>query len=696
MSHPAASVTSPIARRQLLQWGTAAAVGVPWANRLWAQPAPSTLPPLHRYGRMVHEFYDEQVRSAQAVGLARQAALRSRADAENYVKFVQDQIHEAFEPWPEKTPLKPRVSGIVDRDQYTIEKVTFESRPEFFVTANLYVPKGRKFPLPGVVGSCGHSANGKAAGPYQSFAQGLARQGYVVLIFDPIGQGERFQYPNEELTKSTVGAGVLEHLHGGNQQFLVGEFFSSWRAWDGIRALDYLLSRSEVDPQHVGITGNSGGGTMTMWLCGVERRWTMAAPSCAVTTFRRNFQNELPTDTEQCPPKVLAFGLEHGDFLAAMAPKPVIIMSQEKDYFDTRGSAETYERLRSLYRLLGAEQNVQLHVGPDPHGYSQPNREAMYGFFNQQTKIAEGHQEPDLVIEKDETLWVMPRGQVAEIKSRTVLDFTRDKSTALAAARPYHDAASLSKLLPSLLKLPEPIATPPEYRILRGASGRQYPMKFHTEYAVATEPGIEALVTRLSPQSHISRPTRGAEQCTLYVAHHSSDVELRTETWLADLVKADPAVPFYACDVRGIGESKPDTCGGAATFLSPYGCDYFYAAHGVMLDRPYPGQRTWDVLRTLDWLTSVGHRSIHLVALQWGAIPATFAAVLHPAVTKVTLKHALTSYQAVAESEDYDWPLSSFVPGILSTCDLPDCYRALAVKGLTQIEPYGPDAGRGA
>ena len=194
-------------------------------------------------------------------------------------------------------------------------------------------PKNRKFPLPGVVGSCGHSNNGKAADAYQSFAQGLARMGYVVLIFDPIGQGERLQYGHVE-GKSRPRVGVGEHLHGGNQQFLVGEFLGSWRAWDGIRALDYLLTRPEVDPSHVGITGNSGGGTMTTWLCGVESRWTMAAPSCFVTTFRRNLENELPADTEQCPPMALALNLDHSDFLAAMAPKPVAILAKERDFFE--------------------------------------------------------------------------------------------------------------------------------------------------------------------------------------------------------------------------------------------------------------------------------------------------------------------------------------------------------------------------
>src|SRR5687768_11689012 len=153
------------------------------------------------------------------------------------------------------------------------------------------------------------------------------------------------------------GVGVREHLHVGNQQFLVGEFFGAWRAWDGIRALDYLLTRPEVDPQHIGLTGNSGGGTDAAWLCGVETRWTMAAPSCFVTTFRRNLENELPADTEQCPPRALALGLDHSDFVAVMAPKPVIILDQEKDYFDARGVEEAHARLKALYAAFEKEED---------------------------------------------------------------------------------------------------------------------------------------------------------------------------------------------------------------------------------------------------------------------------------------------------------------------------------------------------
>ncbi len=368
-----------------------------------------SLAPLNRFPRMVQEYVVDHVRRVDRQVDQRYTTLASRQEAEAYVRDVQEKIQRCFGPWPEKTPLNPRITGVVERDAYRIEKVIFESRPDFLITANLYVPKGRDFPLPGVVGTCGHSNNGKAYLQYQSFAQGLARQGYVVLIFDPIGQGERLQYPNEKLG-SRIGVGVREHLYGGNQQFLVGEFFGAWRAWDGIRALDYLLTRKEVDPKRVGVTGCSGGGTMTTWLCGVDRRWTMAAPSCFVMTFARNCENELPADTEQCPPKALALGLDQCDFLAAMAPQPIVLLTKEGDFFDIRGSEKAYERLRRLYGLLGAEDNISMFVEAGGHGYSQRSREAMYRWFNRATRVSDAQAEPNLTIEKDENPLVYPEG----------------------------------------------------------------------------------------------------------------------------------------------------------------------------------------------------------------------------------------------------------------------------------------------
>lgn len=703
---PIAAVSSQaLSRRRILQVIGAHAAAMPvlgWLDNSTAIAA-DTDEPLNRYPRMVHEFFVRQVRESGERHMKKLGQLETKADAEEYVRDARDRVRQAFGAEPERTPLNPRVTSIVERDGYRIENVIFDSRPGFPVTANLYVPIGVTSPMPAVVGTCGHSTNGKAEPAYQSFAQGLARQGYVCLVYDPIGQGERLQYVKEDLT-SQIGVGVREHLHAGNQQFLVGEFFGMWRAWDGIRALDYLSTRPEVDKNRIGVTGNSGGGTMTTWLCGVEQRWAMAAPSCFVTTFRRNVENELPQDTEQCPPRALALDLDHADFLAAMAPKPIIILAKERDYFDVRGAEETYQRLRKLYRLLDAEDNVALFVGPTGHGYSLENREAMYSWFNRATgttvlnsdrqfdgvlhatTAVEFAAEPELVIEKDETLWCTPQGQVAALENtRAVFDFTREKSQHLAASRKQLAGVALKSAVVDVLKLPVDRVGVPDYRHYRHLGSRGYPTKYAMAYAVDTEPGIQAIVYRLTEERWHSRPPRSGQRAILYVSHLSSDDELREEPLIREVMQAEPESPVFACDVRGIGESLPDTCD-PNSFHSPYGSDYFYAIHSLMLDRPYVGQKTFDVLRVLDWLASLGHTDIHLVGRDWGAIAATFAAVLSKNVQQVTLKNALTSYAEIAESEHYTWPLSAFLPNVLAHFDLPDCYAVLSSKKLRHVE----------
>jgi dienelactone hydrolase len=632
--------------------------------------------PLNQFPRSVQEYYVRRLRETERIADARRTALRSRRDAEAYLREVRHKIQSCFGPWPEKTPLNARTTRTVPRDGYRIENVIFESRPGFPVTANLYVPTGRPLPLPAVVGTCGHSANGKAAAAYQAFAQGLARQGYVTLLFDPLGQGERMQYVTPDL-KPRRGTGSAEHFYAGTQMVLTGDFLGTWMVWDGMRALDYLLTRPEVDPRHMGVTGNSGGGTQTTWLCGIEPRFTMAAPSCFVTTFRRNFENENSADPEQCPPRALALGLDHSDFLAAFAPRPLIVMGQEKDYFDARGLEEAFRRLQHLYKLLGAGQNVQLFIGPDHHGYSQLNREAMYGWFNQHTKVSTGQKEPEITVEKDETLWCTPHGQVAGLAPTTVWGATREKSQALGSRRRPLDAAALPDAIRALLKLPAETGTP-EYRILRPSTDRAYPKPFAGTYAVETDPEVHAVVYRLSEERLVSRPPRSTARALLYISDRSADMELRDEALIKELIAAEPDAAVFACDVRGVGESEPA--------ISSRRTDYFHAVHGLMYDYPTPGQRTYDVLRVINWIRAFGHREVHLAARGWGAIPATFAAVLSPDVTQVTLKHALSSYSAVAESESYTWPLSSFVPAVLQTFDLPDCYRALAARKLRLVE----------
>ena len=313
----------------------------------------------------------------------------------------------------------------------------------------------------------------------------------------------------------------------------------------------------------------------------------------------------------------------------------------------------------------------------------------MYRWFNRATQVSDAQTEPELTIEEDPTIWCTPNGQVCELGSKTVFSFTKEKSEALKAQRKPLEGEALAAAVSKVLNLP-PRSGTPDYRILRALPSRKFPKPHFTTYAVETEPGVHALVYRLSDERHYSRPLVGQKRAVLYVSHHSADAELREEPLIGELLKAEPEATFFTCDVRGIGESRPDTCG-HDKFLQAYGSDFFYAIHALMLDYPYPGQKTHDLLCVLDWLKSCGHTEVHLAAKGWGTFPGTFAALLSDHVAQVTLKNALTSYTEIAESEDYNWPLSTFLPNVLETFDLPDCYRALSKKKLRQIEPAGRD-----
>jgi len=205
---------------------------------------------------------------------------------------------------------------------------------------------------------------------------------------------------------------------------------------------------------------------------------------------------------------------------------------------------------------------------------------------------------------------------------------------------------------------------------------------------VETDPGVHAIVYRLTKEPLLSRPPRDTNKAILYVAHESADEELRSERLVRDLIEAEPNAAFYACDVRGVGDSEPQTT--SLDGRGEYSTDYFYSSHAIMLDYPYIGQRTYDVIRVLDWLNAWGYGQIHLAARGYGALPSTFAALLSGHVTQVTLKHALTSYTEIAEATDYNWPLSALPAGVLTSFDLPDCYRELRNKNLKLVAPWGP------
>lgn len=633
------------------------------------------------YGHMVLDDLVARTRMLRAERRQALAAIRTRKQALAYQQRVRRVIRKACGPPPPKTPLRAEVTGTIQRRHYRIEKILYESRPGCLVSAHLYVPENLSGKAPAVLGTCGHSDAGKLEPLYQGFCQRLARAGFVVLIIDPFNQGERDQYHGLP-SRSEVTNCCHAHNMMGKQLELTGEWFGMWRAWDGIRGLDYLLSRPEVDPKRVGLTGNSGGGTMTTWLWAMEKRFTMAAPSCFVTSFLANLENEIPADCEQYPPGVLGGGLEMADFLIARAPEPVLLLGQKYCFFDRRGLQEAYDEVRGFYDVLRApEDNARHFLGPQPHGFSVHNQEAMVDFFSSHagTNATRLRQTDDIGAEG----LVTPAGNTVAAGATPIYKLIAARGDELAGARRRLPAAKLRLTVRDVLQIPQQALATPHYRILRGTSIADYRVG---RYAVETEGDIRAILhKRMTEPRHIQ--TLDVERrVTLVLPHLASEDELvgtgKDMGPAARLAKVD--APLYLLDPRGLGESRPDEGG---DFFHPYGMDYMFHGHELLFGGSYLGRRVFDVLRTLELLQTEGAQKVDLVGRGQGAIIGAFAALLHGKLASVTLHNAPLSYHAMTQAPLVAWPVAGFPRGVLQQFDLPDVYRVLG-RRLKLVEPW--------
>lgn len=633
------------------------------------------------YGHMVIDDYVTRLRALRADREERLRQIRSRRQALAYQKGVRRAIRRAFGPRPARLALRARVVETIESRYYTLEKVLFESRPGCLVTAHLYVPRGLDGPAPAVLGTCGHSAAGKLEPLYQEFCQRLARSGLVTLIYDPFNQGERDQY--WELTeRASVASCTHAHNMMGKQLELIGQWFGAWRAWDGMRALDYLLSRPEVDRKRVGLTGNSGGGTMTTWLWAYDQRFTMAAPSCFVTTFLANLENELPADCEQYPPGVVGAGLEMADFLIARAPDPVLLLGQTYDFFDRRGLREAYDDVRNFYDILGApEEAARLYIGPRPHGFGVENQEAMVDFF-----VRHAGKERMVRVRKpqhldDEAGRITAEGNTVAAGATPIYAQIEGMAAEIIDSRNRPHRADLVGLLPRLLHL-SPRSPAPHYRVLRPRRQNDFTL---ARYAVETERDIRAIVHKRLTDPATAGVLEPESAASVWVPHTGCTEDFTSDPLAQQLLAAGA---LYGVDVRGLGESAPDDEG--RDFFHAYGMDYMMHGYGLLFGESYLGKRLHDLLSVLDLLTSQGTRQLHLYGRGQGAILALYAGVLHDRVRRVTLKNAPLSYVDWTRVPLVAWPTANVVRGALTAFDLPDVMRALG-RRVRLIEPWGPD-----
>jgi len=338
---------------------------------------------------------------------------------------------------PQRTPLCPQVTGRIERDGYAIEKVVFQSQPRHYVTGLVYLPKvgGR---VPGVLVPCGHSTNGKGADTYQRACILLARCGMVALCYDPIEQGERAQLLDAQ--GKPVSPSVGGHSLLGVGSALLGRNTATYRIYDGMRAIDYLQSRPEVDPKRIGCTGNSGGGTLTAYLMALDDRIQAAAPSCYLTSFRRLLETAGPQDAEQNIAGKVAFGMDHSDYLLMRSPRPTLMCCATHDFFDITGAWATFRKAKRFYARQGYAERVDLVEADEQHGFTPPLRQAAVRWMRRWLLgIDEPVWDSNPPVLKDPEIQCTPDGQVMRLPgARSTYDLNADLADQLARERRVH------------------------------------------------------------------------------------------------------------------------------------------------------------------------------------------------------------------------------------------------------------------
>lgn len=279
------------------------------------------------------------------------------------------------------TALNARRTSVVQCDGFTIENVVFEARKGTPITASLYLPMGMKSPRGAVIHALGHSPEARFKAGYQTVCQYLVHAGLIVLTFDPIGQGERFSYYDPLTKEAVVAPGSIDHEQAGVQCWPLGQGATRYFIHDVMRAIDYVCTRPEVDPERIGMTGVSGGGMQTLLAMLCEERIAAAAPACYTTSREAKMYSGKGQDAEQIWRGMSSSGFDHEDFLLAFAPKPLLVLAGIGDFFPIEGTRQTVSRARRYWEWFEKGDNLELYEEDCGHMYSTSMAKAAAAFF---------------------------------------------------------------------------------------------------------------------------------------------------------------------------------------------------------------------------------------------------------------------------------------------------------------------------
>ena len=619
------------------------------------------------------------------------AELTSIAAFEEHRKRVRDHFMTAIGGLPEeRTPLNVQCTGRLDRGGFTIEKLIYESLPDFYVTAALYVPKGIVSPQPAVVFVHGHSDLGKSYPVYQAVCIDLAANGFVVLAVDPPGQGERFQYFDPEKGERIVGGCTTEHTYAGLQFTLGGASIGRHFIWDVMRGIDYLETCPEVDPTRVGLTGNSGGGTQSCLLMMSEPRFAISVPCTFVMTLESYMKTGQGQDSEQIVPGCFVNGPDHDDYITAMAPKPVLVGAAAYDYFPIEGAIEAVERAKRIYSLYGAEEKVDIAIAPTRHEYSSYLREACVNWYKQHFR----GESPDFTTGEpetlpDEALWATPNGQVLDLcpNSRTVFDLNRERlevshisqfSIDDRTGQERSGIAQVRETITEVLGIPEGRDQKIYPRIIAENIVDGYQTE---EIFFFSEANIVVTGTFIHPLEGTT-----VEQTDLILFENGTNDNLDKREWLE--ARLSSGRQLFVFDPRGIGAVQGRLFN---RDVHPHDGEFKLACDAMMLGMSTMGLRVFDILRGYDYLrTRADVDQIGLYGIGNSAFYAYFAAALEDGFVSLEFENLLYSYRNLTDTRYYDqerFDLEVMAWGILRHFDLVDLAACFGNRPTRWIAP---------
>lgn len=596
----------------------------------------------------------------------------------------QEKLRETFTrltgSFPEKTPLKPRITKTIDKGTYKVEHIIFESQPYFYVTSSLFLPAGlkRNQRAPAIIYCSGHSADGYRSAVYQHVILNLVKKGFIVFAFDPVGQGERLEYFSPEKNGSLVGGPTSEHSYPGAQAFIAGSSQARYMIWDGIRAVDYLLTRKEVDPARIGITGRSGGGTQSAYIAAFDERIYAAAPENYITNFTRLLQSIGPQDAEQNFFNGIVSGIDHPDLLIVRAPRPALMITTTRDMFSIQGARETEEEVDMVYKAYGKEQNFRRVEDDAAHASTKQNREAMYAFFQEHLNNPGNPGDEEVTILTKEEVQVTRSGQVStSLGGETV--FSLNRKEAMENSDKLRSGGDYSGQLPARLTetakqlsgyidpdvVDEPVFTG---RFIRdGYSVGKYYLKGEGDYVI---PYL------------VFKPDVPSGRYILYLNPAGKSAEGKPGGEIEWFVKNGFNV--LAPDLPGIGEIGQGSYRGDA-YIGGVSHNIWYAA--MQTGRSITGLLAGDIVR----LTTVIRRMDGNVEIAGFAKKELSALLLHAAAfdrgfSNIILEEPLVSYNNLVSNRFYNSVYIPYsVPGSLKAYDLPDLAGSLAPVKLLMV-----------